>query len=483
MKKCASCTKDLPDAALHCVFCGAKQPPAPAAPQGLAKTVMGYSASEMIEQLKQQGNANARPAAPAPSQAPYAPPPAFSPTPAAAAQFAPAPQAPAPNYGNRPPPAQPAPSGGQPFSGNNAATAYAQPSPFANPAPLSGANAKTVMAPAAPNYPPQGSGPGPSMGGPGPNNPMPMNQGYGGGVNQLPPHLMNAGPAHNVSPAAAIPVGYAGQTASREGRPIEPWKDSLRLVMLVWGAVLLAGFATPLRIDPLVGHWNTIIDGDGMAKIVPLVLAAVGLLSVVFSSVPMTPAPRGLVAASLGLAGFVLPFILSLADGKPFEWQELCVLVAYLTLIPGLLVRQQYRDALLPRLLVTIGVIAYLVPHLIPTGGGDVPLVNEFKAIIDAEGTGKIMAIVVLFPMLLVVMSLLVWLPAPAPGGANLWAILLLIWPIVEHITTTALHLDGFVDAIKGAPNEAVFGLWLYIVPYLAILSFGFATLFGKQLE
>ena len=30
MKKCASCTKDLPDAALHCVFCGAKQPPAPA---------------------------------------------------------------------------------------------------------------------------------------------------------------------------------------------------------------------------------------------------------------------------------------------------------------------------------------------------------------------------------------------------------------------------------------------------------------------
>ena len=50
MKKCASCTKDLPEAALHCVFCGAKQPPAPAVQPGLAKTAFGYS-NEMMEQL------------------------------------------------------------------------------------------------------------------------------------------------------------------------------------------------------------------------------------------------------------------------------------------------------------------------------------------------------------------------------------------------------------------------------------------------
>ena len=53
MKKCASCTKDLPEAALHCVFCGAKQPPAPAVQPGLAKTAFGYS-NEMMEQLKSQ---------------------------------------------------------------------------------------------------------------------------------------------------------------------------------------------------------------------------------------------------------------------------------------------------------------------------------------------------------------------------------------------------------------------------------------------
>ena len=56
MKKCASCTKDLPDAALHCVFCGAKQAPAPAAQPAMAKTVMGsYSASDMIAALKAGG--------------------------------------------------------------------------------------------------------------------------------------------------------------------------------------------------------------------------------------------------------------------------------------------------------------------------------------------------------------------------------------------------------------------------------------------
>ncbi|MDQ3368266.1 MAG: hypothetical protein M3680_22810, partial [Myxococcota bacterium] len=79
MKKCASCTKDLPDAALHCVFCGAKQAPAPAVAGGMAKTVMGaYSASDMMEHLKQQqqgaappGHLPPAPRATHPSQPPF----------------------------------------------------------------------------------------------------------------------------------------------------------------------------------------------------------------------------------------------------------------------------------------------------------------------------------------------------------------------------------------------------------------------------
>ncbi|HEY0251147.1 MAG TPA: hypothetical protein VGC41_06450, partial [Kofleriaceae bacterium] len=60
MKKCASCTKDLPEAALHCVFCGVKQPPAPAVQPGLAKTAFGYS-NEQLQQLKQQQPQSAGP--------------------------------------------------------------------------------------------------------------------------------------------------------------------------------------------------------------------------------------------------------------------------------------------------------------------------------------------------------------------------------------------------------------------------------------
>ena len=75
MKKCASCTKDLPDAALHCVFCGAKQPPAPAVQQqGLAKTAFGYSANDLIDQVRGR---------PLPPAAPsYNPPPTYNPPPA-----------------------------------------------------------------------------------------------------------------------------------------------------------------------------------------------------------------------------------------------------------------------------------------------------------------------------------------------------------------------------------------------------------------
>src|SRR5947207_10707473 len=84
LKKCASCTKDLPDAALHCVFCGAKQPPAPAVAGSVAKTVMGHSSNEVIEALKAQAARN-----PAPAAAPYTPP-APAPAPPRSAPMPPA---------------------------------------------------------------------------------------------------------------------------------------------------------------------------------------------------------------------------------------------------------------------------------------------------------------------------------------------------------------------------------------------------------
>jgi hypothetical protein len=478
VKKCASCSKDLPDAALHCVFCGAKQPPTQA-PQGLAKTVMGYSASEMIEQMKQQGQQGPT-TRPGPAAAPpQPPPPAFSPPPSRP----------------QPPPVRPAalpPTMAEPPRGNNAPTAYAGPggfSPSKPHAPSTGSNAPTMYANNAPqpqpSYPapsPMGSGPGPSMGGPmarsGPTPSVPM--------------------PHNVAPApVGSPPYLASQTAARSGRPIEPWKDSLRFQMFTWGAVLLAVFAVPIAIDPLLGYWNVVADGEGMIKLPPLVMASVGLLAIVIASIPMSPAPRGVIAGVLGLVGVVMPTILALVAGATPSWQSLVGLLVTLALIPGLLVRQEYRDALLPRILVTVGVLAALLPQLIPDDAG-VPLVNLFKVLIDADVKSMVLLLVMLLQIVLIVLCLLVWLPAPSTAMAKVFAWLLILWPLVSHVTALLLHADQIVDALKESPNLALFGPlmdqadkhaavmpagWAVLAAYATITSYGLATVFGKQLE
>ena len=55
-------------------------------------------------------------------------------------------------------------------------------------------------------------------------------------------------------------------------------------------------------------------------------------------------------------------------------WQALVPLVGVALLIPGLLVRNEYVESTLSRVLVTIGVIAVLLPLLVPDHG-EIPLV------------------------------------------------------------------------------------------------------------
>src|SRR5688572_26587929 len=59
-KRCAHCSKDIPQVAQHCVFCGQKQPQQ--APTE-AKTMLGYSVADIMG------------GKPAPGPAPMAPPP------------------------------------------------------------------------------------------------------------------------------------------------------------------------------------------------------------------------------------------------------------------------------------------------------------------------------------------------------------------------------------------------------------------------
>ena len=71
-------------------------------------------------------------------------------------------------------------------------------------------------------------------------------------------------------------------------------------MMMIWGGALLAAFMVPVVTKPDVGFWfQVIIDGEGTQKLTPLIMAAVGLLSIVLAFIPMSPSPRGLIAGLL----------------------------------------------------------------------------------------------------------------------------------------------------------------------------------------
>jgi hypothetical protein len=288
-------------------------------------------------------------------------------------------------------------------------------------------------------------------------------------------------------PAAQPPPYLASQTASRLIRPIEPWRDGLRAWMFLGGLALLAAFAVPLTLSPtLTFHWNAILDGQGTARLPPLILAAVGLLGIVLAIIPMPVAPRGAIATLLGLAGIAVPIALV---GVP-PWQSLAPLIGTVLLVPSLLVRNEYRDALLARLLVTLGVIGILLPFGVPQNGA-IPLVSVFKQLIDLPGAQKVTPALDLALITVVVMSLLAWLPAPVTGGAKVWAWLLILWALFVHATHIAIA-GNIGAAVRGAPNQTFLawvagggpGSMLVIgSAYLWIIGYGLASVIGKQLE
>ncbi len=423
-----------------------------------------------------------------PTMYPTMPPPMAPamPPPRTAAPPAPAPPPMAPTVVPAPvAPPMPSPPA-QPYSGG----------PQAGFVPTSGANAKTMFVQTGPAQPqpmqPMAQPQGMTMPAPPPAYsppsavaatlvpPAPMQQ---------PQAMTLPAPAPRQAPIMAIPAAQpppylASQTASRLIRPIEPWRDGLRAWMFLGGLALLAAFAVPLATSPaLTFQWNLILDGQGTARLPPLILAAVGFLGVVLAIIPMPVAPRGVIATLLGLAGIAVPIALV---GVP-PWQALAPLIGVVLLVPSLLVRNEYRDALIARLFVTLGVIGILLPFGMPQNGA-IPLVSVFKQLIDLPGTQKVGPALDLCLITIVVMSLLAWLPAPVTGGAKVWAWLLILWALFVHAIHVALAGD-IGAAVTGAPNQTILA-WVaggsgHVVgsAYLVIIGYGLASAIGKQLE
>ncbi len=521
MKKCSSCTKDLPDAALHCVFCGAKQAPSPAAQPAMAKTVMGYGGNEELNRLRDQAAAQNAARSNSPSS-----PPMGSQAPNAALGHAATMASPGPSPGMRPGPAAGGSFGGAPTAGAQARTMFVdsappavgggprpQPAPMAGPIvpggmPIGGPSPMADVKTFAPD--PNRMAPTPAAGGG-------YNQPAGGGYNQpytpppvggynpnaptiMPPgNAPSSGPAgYNPQPVAQVPSATPPYMApshrpNQAARPIEPWKDTLRTMLFIWGGVLVACFAVPISLSPLLGYWNFVIDGEGTAKLVPLILAAVGILSIVIGAIPMPSVPRGAIAAVLGIAGIFVPM---LVVGALPEWQSLLSIGGTLLLVPALLVRNEYTESPLPRILITIGALAALAPFLIPQHGS-IPLVELFKLLIDAPGKLKVGIGMFVAYVLVLVLTLLAWMPSPATAGAKVLAWVLLLFPLIVHGLGIALSGGEGVD-FEHALNPTILG-WAYGASagkagavvgalglgsaYVAISAYGLASVIGKKLE
>jgi hypothetical protein len=356
-----------------------------------------------------------------------------------------------------------------PMSGANAATLFIQSAPASAPGP-----APTPASQLATLVPGSQYAPAPIPA----SQPLPQPQfpQVNFQVKPLPPPM--------AIPAAQPPPYHTSQTGiTRTGRPVDPWHRSLRIMMFVWGLLLLAVFAAPVQTRPdLTFLWKMLGDAPLSSLLGLMLFAVIGLASLVISALPMPSAIRGLIAALIGLTGVVVPILLT----KVPPWTELTAMIGMLLLVPGLVIRSEYRDSLVARLMVTFGAIGLLAPALIPQDG-TIPLVSVFKTLIDQPGLGKVMPALVLGQIMVIVMSLLAWLPAPITGGAMLWAWLVILWALVAEVATLLLTAHP-IDLVVSQPSSFLSN-WIVGggpgigAAYLVLVGYGLATLIGKQLE
>jgi hypothetical protein len=279
------------------------------------------------------------------------------------------------------------------------------------------------------------------------------------------------------------PPYLASRTAARVGAPVEPYKDGIKLVLLVFGGLLLAVFAVPLGTDPMAFRWDSLSSDklDALGKFNEIYFAAAGLLALVFGAVPLATVARGALTAVLGLVPLVLGLVMYLKDAKEIDWQVLVLFASALTWVPGLLLRHEYRSQILPRILTTIGALCVIVVMVVPEGGGDPPIVGLFEALGDAPGKAKVGVILKLLPVVLAVASLLCWLPAPSTaGGKPIGWLVIVVGVITAYVM---LLVNGSLgDVIPKTPNTALVAPWAGAA-WAAFIGYGVATIFGKNLE
>lgn len=529
MKKCMSCAKDIPDTAFHCVFCGAKQgQPQTAGPA--QRTIMGYAAADLQKLLPNQPGGQPQgggyvppgiadhPTMPGTASAP------FSPTPASHDQ-----RTMMAGIGGTPLPPPPASGGDQRTMMSQSGVIAGAPvqdrtmlAGMAPPGPLNPSEQKTMMAGVggAPLPPPGSSVPGvsqppaqfgqqpypagythqpfsgsgtqpapqPSYGGT-PQMGYPQQQGYGQqgyGQQGYSPQPQPSAQQPMRGPTGEKPRYLASQSQAQDMAPSEPWAATLRLLMIVFGLILIGSFVAPISLDPLVFGFNILTsDVPFQAKLFPLILAAGGVLALLFGLLPVPTSARGVIAIVAGLAPIVVSLTVggggSLTGALAFgDWQGYAMLGGIVIGSAGLLLRSQYRSAALSRVFPLVGCGAILAVFLIPAGG-EIPVIGMVKMLGGGGGLG----FPVIWMLCLVAAALfgliLSLLPSGTSGGTSFFAWILMSWLFVLGVVGVA---SGGGDAITALFKAPAMLLMLFdMLAFFVLAGYGLATVFGKSLE
>ncbi len=264
------------------------------------------------------------------------------------------------------------------------------------------------------------------------------------------------------------------------GAPDEPWAHTLGTMMLALGIGLVACFILPWRIGDVVDFsWTRIASGAWAGKVAPLLIGATGITSLVLGLISLSVPARGISAAAVGFVAIVAMTFLA----QPVGVASVLSLIVALTLTTGLLLRSAYHGALLARILVTVGVLFTFVLALWPSEGGSA-LSVAFAQLTSGSAGQIVVALFRLAWYLVALFGLLAWLPGPGTVGTKLLAWLLIIWPLMEALLNGFFIAGGTsVGAHLMASIAAVFLIPSAQLAWLALLTYGVATLIGKQLE
>jgi hypothetical protein len=489
LKTCVDCQRQLPDTAMHCVFCGVKQPAADAPTSPDLDSVQAKT--QIARPAPQHGSPP--PAAEGPPPAAHAPPIRasgfFGGAAARDGAAAAAGKAAVPNPA-RAAPSDPtfaamAPAGQVAKISNPALAPEAVPAgPPASAPPGVAPPSAPTLAPASPGFAPPAAAPGvappqaktvaaaaaPALGAP-PQAPMPA-------AAPVPAAPVAPAPAAPVAPAPRPPY-LASETGARANRPVEPWAGSLRALMLAFGALLIACFAAPWSLAGGADFsWDRIAAAETThERLVPLLMAASGLVAVVLAVFPVVTAGRGLAAATVGAVA-----ALAVAATAPdVEWRSIATALGLIALVTGLLLRSQYRSSLLARLVVTGGAAAVILPWLVPEGGV-VPIGLALSVLGGDLPAGVKLAITVeLLALVVAALALIAWLPAPSSAGAAALAWVVVALLPAQAILTLVLT-SGAGEQLRAALHAMLISP-LATAAWIALGGFGAATLIGKALE